>query len=56
MKEQLIQIDSGYYCAGAVVIDDKIIEAAPIIKWMEGKTLDFIKRYCKVKQFKLIIL
>ena len=28
--------------------------AAPIIKWMEEKPLDFIKQYCARKRWKLI--
>lgn len=42
-ERKLYQIDAGYGCGGAVAIDDIIIEAAPIFKWMVGKSIHFIK-------------
>ena len=50
-KEKLLQIDSGYYCAGIVIYKDAVIKAAPIIKWMQGKTEAFVRNYCKRKKF-----
>jgi len=38
MDKDLVQFDSGYFCAGAVFVDGKCVHAAPIIRWMVGKT------------------
>lgn len=50
----LYQITSPYFCAG---IDFKgsllVKEAAPIIKYMKGWTLQNVKEYCKKKRFKI---
>lgn len=47
-----IQIDSGYYVAGAEFDDNNIcVRAAPIIKWMIGKKQDWIENYCLQKNF-----
>lgn len=35
--ETLIQIDTGYACAGIIVRDGRVVEAAPIFRWMLGK-------------------
>ena len=38
----LLQIDLPYACAGIVVENDMITEAAPIFKWMVGKDLNYV--------------
>lgn len=40
MMTQLIQLKSSYFTAGIVVTDNIVVEAAPIVKWMIGKTWD----------------
>lgn len=37
--KQLYQITLSYLCAGIIVEDDYVIKAAPILKWMVGKTI-----------------
>lgn len=53
MKEKLYQIKSNYFCAGIIVKNKTIIYTAPIIKWMKGKSIRFIKQYCRNKNFKI---
>lgn len=48
------QIDSGYYCAGLIEEKGVVIEAAPIIKWMINKQFNYIKLYCKQRNYKII--
>ena len=51
MNNKLFYIDSGYFCAGAII--DKTgtcIEAAPIINYMIGKTFNWINYYVKTKK------
>lgn len=45
----LLQIDTGYACAGIVVEDGVCTEAAPIFAWMVGKSLEEIKRWRKIQ-------
>jgi hypothetical protein len=33
------------YCAGLVVENDHVVEAAPILRWTIGKHRDFIVKY-----------
>jgi hypothetical protein len=55
----LYQATTSYFCAGFLVDKFTIIEAAPIIKWAEGKNLDYfcswiykkggvVKRVCEI--------
>jgi hypothetical protein len=49
----LYQITSGYYCAGFIIKNGKVINAAPIIRWMMGRHIDYVTQYCTYKKFKL---
>ena len=57
-QEKLIQIDSGYFCAGLVIYKDRIIAIAPIIAYMKKNnwTLEQIRQYCIKKKWRLNIL
>jgi hypothetical protein len=49
VKETLAQITAPKpraFCAGIVLWDDKVIEAAPIVKYMKGWTRDRVRTYC----------
>lgn len=46
-------ITSPYYVAMIDVKNEHVIEAAPIVKWMVGKRLDYILHYCKNKGFRI---
>jgi hypothetical protein len=48
----LIQIDAPHFCAGAVLSEGKVIQAAPIIHYMKGWKLPKIQDYCKKKGWK----
>lgn len=49
----IIQVDSGYFCAGIDVKEDKIIMAAPILRWSIGKTFTWFEKYAGRKRWKL---
>ena len=57
-EEKLIQIDSGYFCAGLVIRKDRIITIAPIMAYMKKNdwTLEQIRQYCIKKKWRLNIL
>lgn len=50
----LLHIDSGYFCAGAVFVNDVCVEAAPIVKWVVGWIKSDFLRYAKNKGWKII--
>lgn len=52
----MIRIDAPHFCAGAVVENSAIVDAAPIIKWMIGKTIDQVMDYCHRKKWACQIL
>lgn len=48
---ELWQIDIGYACAGIIADSDRIVvSAAPIFKWMIGKSVSEIERWVKSKK------
>jgi hypothetical protein len=48
----LFQIDAPHFCAGAVMSEGKVIEIAPIIRYMKGWSESKIQSYCKKKNWK----
>lgn len=52
----MIRITAPHYCAGAVVYKSVVIDAAPIIRWMTGKTIAELRRYCARKGYRLEVL
>lgn len=49
-----LQISSDYFMA-ALVIKNGIVEtSAPILKYMEGWTVDRVKEYCREKHWEVI--
>lgn len=52
----LAQIDAPHYCAGMVIIGDKVIEAAPIIRWTIGKSYWYeVDKYFRKKKYGVIL-
>ena len=49
----LIRVQAPHFVAGAVMTEDKIVHAAPIIRWMVGKKRDYLRRYCKRKGWEI---
>lgn len=47
--EQLFQVTASYFCCGLVVRDDKVIEAAPIMRWAVNRTLVSIREWVQAK-------
>src|SRR3990167_3233072 len=56
MKLMLLQITSPYFCAGAKVRDQTIIQAAPIIRYMERWNVDKTMQYAKSKGWRAVLL
>jgi hypothetical protein len=49
----LFQITAPYFTAGGTIVCGTVIEVAPIIKYLKGKTDKQVYEYCKRKQWKL---
>lgn len=55
MERRILHVEAPHYCAGAIL--EKVngrwecVEAAPIIKWMEGKPITDTKKYLDGKGF-----
>jgi hypothetical protein len=64
MKETLAQIEAplfnplGGFCAGIVLWDDRVIEAAPIVKYMAKQrwTRDRVRDYCRQRGWRVIVV
>jgi hypothetical protein len=50
---RFIRISAPHFCAGADIKDSKVINPAPIIKWMKGKTLWWVRKYCEKKKWEI---
>ena len=46
--EEVFQVDTGYACAGVVVLHGWVIDAAPIYRWMIGKSWASVKRWKRI--------
>lgn len=58
MKETLAVIDAPHFYAGIVLWDDRVIEAADIVKYMSkhGWTRQRVRDYCAQKGWKISVV
>lgn len=54
MNDRLFWVDIHYACVGIISGNDIVVDAAPIVKWMIGKTLHEIKPWLLSKRAKVI--
>jgi len=52
-KQHLLHVDAPHFHAGAIFFNDTCIEAAPILRWCEGKSYREIAQYAKRKRWSL---
>lgn len=52
---QLVWVNAPHYCAGLTVADDKVIEAAPILRWSLGKPWPHVRSYFDRKGFQVVV-
>lgn len=48
-REKLYWLNTSYACGGLIVKNNLITDAAPIYKWMKGKTVGYVINYLKKK-------
>jgi len=51
---KLVQITAPHFCAGVVLLDNKVIAYAPILKYMKGWSLRMVRSYCATKMWKAL--
>ena len=56
MIETLAVIDAPHFYCGIVLREDKVIETAPIVRYMKGWSRDRVREYCREKQWKVSVV
>ena len=56
MNEILAAIDAPHFYAGIVLWDDKVTEAADIVKYMRRWTRARVRDYCAGKNWKITVV
>ena len=49
----LAQVTAPHFCAGIILADNVVIEAAPIISYMRGWNRDKVRDYCTRKGWRV---
>jgi hypothetical protein len=52
--EALYQIDTKYGCCGLTAKDGTVTEAAPMIRWTVGQSLDAVFAWCQYHGYTLL--
>ncbi len=55
-SEILVQVTAPHFCATLVMLDDVVIEAAPILRWTIGKRRRFLRRMFERKGWRAVVL
>jgi hypothetical protein len=50
MEQQLYWVDVHYACFGLLIASNRIVDAAPIARWMVGKTTQEVKPWLLAKK------
>jgi len=45
----LWRITAPHFCAGILIWNDVVMDAAPIVRWMKGYSTSWINRHCTIK-------
>jgi hypothetical protein len=56
MTEILAEIDAPHFNCGIVLQDNKVIEAADIVRYMRGWTRDRVRTYCAGKKWRVSVI
>lgn len=56
MIEILAVVDAPHFYAGIVLHDDRVTEAADIVKYMRGWSRDRVRSYCRGKRWKVSVV
>lgn len=56
MKETLAAIDAPHFFAGVVLWDDRVVEAADIVKYMRRWSRARVRDYCRTKGWSVSVV
>jgi len=56
MRETLAVIVAPHFYCGIVLREDRVIEAAPIVRYMRGWSRDRVREYCAGKRWKVSVV
>ena len=56
MKEILAAIDAPHFYAGIVLQNDRVVEAADIVKYMRKWSRDKVRDYCQNKNWRVSVI
>lgn len=56
MKETLAIIDAPHFYAGIVLWDDKVTEAADVVRYMKRWSRSKVRDYCTTKGWKVSVI
>jgi hypothetical protein len=56
VNEILAAIDAPHFYCGIVLWDDRVVEAAPIVKYMHKWRRDRVRDYCAGKNWKITVV
>jgi hypothetical protein len=56
MIETLAVIDAPHFYAGVVLQDDRVVEAADIVKYMRKWSRNKVREYCESKGWKISVV
>jgi hypothetical protein len=56
MREILAVVDAPHFYAGIVLHDDRVVEAADIVKYMRRWSRDRVRDYCDKKDWKVSVV
>jgi len=54
--EVIAEITAPHFTAGIVLENDRVIEAAPIVKSLKGKTRAQVRDYCLQQGWKVVVV
>jgi hypothetical protein len=52
----IVRVVSSYFVAAVIVEDNRVVEAAPILSYVVGKSLKWLKVYCVRKGWKMSVV
>lgn len=55
-SELLAQISAPHFVAGIVLVGDVVTEAAPIVRWLKGKSRDEVRAICARKTWAIRVV
>lgn len=55
-EKYLYRVTLPYLCCGLIVVDERVYEAAPIMKWAERMSLGYVRRWVHGKGGKIEVV